>query len=107
MPPFSLRLRRHPGIISRQLFLSLGNVRSVLTQALAPRHDVGSAGPGGSAYIMRRQHDPVPSVKVQVDAAGGASCACDRDIFVEFGISSLILEVQAAAGIQLRRPFSR
>ncbi|CAK0837280.1 unnamed protein product, partial [Prorocentrum cordatum] len=77
--PLSLRVKRDQGITGRQLFLSMGRLRSCLTRV--PRDmqiPVVSSGVGGLARAFRGQEGPAPTVQLSC-AEGHLGASVDVD----------------------------
>eukprot|EP00959_Pyramimonas_sp_CCMP1952_P216643 4531127-Pyramimonas_sp.AAC.1 len=104
----SLRHRRDMTLNSRQLCLSLGMVRNRVTELVRDKRlEVGSSGLGRSVYILRGPHGPVQVAAVTVDSQGAIDCCLDRDSLLEFCLSQHAASIEAAAQVQLQRPFRR
>eukprot|EP00959_Pyramimonas_sp_CCMP1952_P223405 4670604-Pyramimonas_sp.AAC.1 len=64
----NIRIKRDQDLKARQLFLSMGRVRSLITQQLSARSiEVGSNGLGGIAFAHKSEHEAVELAHIEVN----------------------------------------
>jgi hypothetical protein len=105
----NIKLKRDQDIKGRQLFLSMGKVRALVSNLLAPRGiEVGSNGLGGLVYALKSENEPIEIAQIQVSGDDLAiSVELDAAGLREFGLETQAAAIRAAALVPIRRPFRR
>eukprot|EP00959_Pyramimonas_sp_CCMP1952_P268841 5621203-Pyramimonas_sp.AAC.1 len=89
-----LRVKRHRGTKARQLFLSMGRVRSHIANCLVgKRTEVGSSGLGGVVSALKSEHEPIELAQFSM---ADDALTVSINIFTE-GLCASGLENQGAA----------
>eukprot|EP00959_Pyramimonas_sp_CCMP1952_P071448 1492162-Pyramimonas_sp.AAC.1 len=64
----NIRIKRDQDLKARQFFLSMGRVRSLITQQLSARAiEVGSNGLGGIVFAHKSEHEAIELAHIEVN----------------------------------------
>ncbi|CAK0816041.1 unnamed protein product, partial [Prorocentrum cordatum] len=92
----NIKLKRDQDIKGRQLFLSMGKVRALVSNLLAPRGiEVGSNGLGGLVYALKSENEPIEIAQIQVSGDDLAiSVELDAAGLREFGLETQVIALR-------------
>ncbi|CAK0843997.1 unnamed protein product, partial [Prorocentrum cordatum] len=99
MSMLNIKLNRDQGIKGRQLFLSTGKVRALVSNLLAPKGvEVGSNGLGGLVYALKSENELIEIAQIQVSGDDlSISIELDAAGLREFGLETRAAAIRAAA----------